>query len=234
MSRVFVIPDIHLKPWILDRAEECLARGKYDRIVCLGDLVDDWGQERNLALYEETFDRLVDLIHRHPDFLFCYGNHDISYVWGAPESGYSEFARQTVLEGLEKLKAVLPAENIAFVHRVDRVLFSHAGLVSLFVGLFNPRYNGDLDVLLERINSYGKDQMWNDISPIWVRPQYVTRRLYPEGYLQVVGHTPVEATDFSDGLLTVDNFSSYRDGTPAGDQRFVWVDTESQEWGFAE
>ena len=28
MSRVFVIPDIHLKPWIFDKAEEEMAKGK--------------------------------------------------------------------------------------------------------------------------------------------------------------------------------------------------------------
>ena len=51
MSKAFVIPDIHLKPWIFDRAEEEFPKGEYDKIVCLGDLVDDWGQETNLDLY---------------------------------------------------------------------------------------------------------------------------------------------------------------------------------------
>lgn len=49
--KVFVIPDIHLKPWIFDRAEDILSQGEYDRVVCLGDLVDDWNQEMNIGLY---------------------------------------------------------------------------------------------------------------------------------------------------------------------------------------
>ena len=38
-----VIPDIHLKPWIFDRAEEIFAKAACDTVVCVGDLVDDWG-----------------------------------------------------------------------------------------------------------------------------------------------------------------------------------------------
>ncbi|SDW39002.1 hypothetical protein SAMN05216391_1073 [Lachnospiraceae bacterium KHCPX20] len=30
MSKVFVIPDVHLKPWIFDKAEELIVRMKYD------------------------------------------------------------------------------------------------------------------------------------------------------------------------------------------------------------
>ncbi len=66
MCKVFVIPDIHLKPWILDKAEEYLLENAYERTVCLGDIVDDWGQEENLGLYERTFDALIAFANRHP------------------------------------------------------------------------------------------------------------------------------------------------------------------------
>lgn len=48
MSKVFVIPDVHLKPWMFDMAEKKMKTAKYDRIVILGDIVDDWEQERNM------------------------------------------------------------------------------------------------------------------------------------------------------------------------------------------
>ena len=41
-------------------------------------------------------------------------------------------------------------------------------------------------------------------------------------------------TDFFGELVTVDNFSTYRNGNPIGDQRFIWVDTVSKQWGFAD
>ena len=35
-------------------------------------------------------------------------------------------------------------------------------------------------------------------------------------------------------MVTVDNFSTYRNGNPIGDRRFIWVDTVSKQWGFAD
>ena len=41
MSKVFVIPDVHLKPWMFEKASEIVGKGSYDAVVMLGDLVDD-------------------------------------------------------------------------------------------------------------------------------------------------------------------------------------------------
>ncbi|SDA38416.1 Calcineurin-like phosphoesterase [Lachnospiraceae bacterium G11] len=234
MSKVFVIPDVHLKPWIFDKAEELLFQNDYDQIVCLGDLVDDWGQEKNLGLYTETFKAIEKFINRHPNFLFCYGNHDVSYLWAARESGYSDYARMVVLEGISRLEKLIPFENIAFIHRIDNVLFSHAGLTEVFVSHFLPKFSGDIDEMLNKINSFGREEMWSDVSPIWARPQDGWTKMYPVGYLQVVGHTPVNKTDYFGELVTVDDFSTYRNGDTIGDQRFIWVDTVKKRWGFAD
>ena len=75
--------------------------------------------------------------------------------------------------------------------------------------------------------------MWDDISPIWARPQYDSLRLYPKDMMQVVGHTPVKEPIFKDNLLSVETFSTYANTIPIGDQRFVWVDTVKKEWGYA-
>ena len=234
MSKVFVIPDIHLKPWILDKAEEFISKGNYDQIVCLGDVIDDWDQEYNLNLYEETFDTLTAFATRHSNFLFCYGNHDVSYIWGAHETGYSEAARGTVLACLSKFESTVPVDKRGYIHRIDNILFSHAGLSDAFVTHFFPEFQGDFDELIGEINSLRKEEMWCDASPIWVRPQDGRTVMYPAGFLQVVGHTPVRKTDFYNNILSVDSFSTYRDGSPIGDQRFVWVDTVSKVWGFAD
>ena len=52
--RVLVIPDIHLKTWIFDRAEKILKDGKADRAVCLMDIPDDWNMEFQIEQYIET------------------------------------------------------------------------------------------------------------------------------------------------------------------------------------
>lgn len=234
MSKVFVIPDVHLKPWMFDKAEELLAQNDYDQIVCLGDLVDDWEQEKNLGLYTKTFETIIRFVKRHPNFLLCYGNHDVSYIWEARESGYSDYARPVVLEGLSKLEKLIPPGNTAYIHRIDNVLFSHAGLAEAFVSHFLPEFNGDIDEFIKKINSFQRKEMWCDVSPIWVRPQYGRIEMYPSGFLQVVGHTPVRKTYSFGEVVTVDNFSTYRNGSAIGDQRFVWVDTVLKKWEFAD
>ncbi len=43
--KVLVIPDVHLKPWMFERAEEIMKKGMAERAVCLMDIPDDWNQE---------------------------------------------------------------------------------------------------------------------------------------------------------------------------------------------
>ena len=233
MGKAFIIPDVHLKPWMFERADELMRKGEYDHVVCLGDLVDDWEQELNLELYEETLDAAAAFAGKHPEMLFCYGNHDVSYRWEALESGYSYDARDTVLKGFEKLKRALPYPKMAFIHRIDNTLFSHAGLVELFAMSYFSDRDYDIDEIIREINDFDIEELWQDISPIWARPQ--DGFLSPYGaYLQVVGHTPVREPVFSRNFLTLDTFSTMPDGRPIGDERFVWVDTVEKTWGYAD
>lgn len=83
---------------------------------------------------------------------------------------------------------------MAYLHRIDNVLFSHGGLADDFVRRYVPagKYN-DIDAVVETINGFACGEMWQDASPIWYRPQYYEGRLYKSRkLLQVVGHTPVE------------------------------------------
>ncbi len=229
MSKVFVIPDVHLKPWMFEKASEKISESSYDHIVILGDLVDDWGQEMNISLYNETFDIAIEFIKNHPNTLFCYGNHDVSYPWDKLESGYSTYARETVIKRLDELKNALPEGSCAFVHCIDDVLFSHAGIMMSFVIEQLGQY-GRLEIqdLVNYINSMDKDQLWRDDSPLWSRAEYGGRS-YPFGEIQVVGHTPVERITRYGEIIVTDTFSTYRDGTPIGDEKFTWVDTVNKE-----
>ena len=231
MSKVFIIPDVHLKSWMFDKASKLIKDGDYDKIVMLGDLVDDWNQEKNLELYRETFDVIYKFLEKYPNTLYCFGNHDVSYLFQAFESGYSSYARDIVVEGINKIIYSLPEGNSAYIHRIDNVLFSHAGLTERFVKrCFGGGGHIEIDDLIDQINRLDKDKIWKDDSPIWARPQYGTMRLYPMYMMQVVGHTPVEKPLQEGKLLTLDNFSTYHTGEPIGDKKFVWVDTETEEY----
>ncbi|WP_036613028.1 metallophosphoesterase [Oribacterium sp. P6A1] len=229
MSRVLVIPDVHLKPWIFDVADR-VDENSYDDIVILGDLVDDWGKGNDLDAYKETLDRAAEFGKEHDQSLWCYGNHDVSYLWDAMESGYSVQARITAIEGITRLERVLE-ERYRFVHKIDDVLFSHAGLTESFVFQMCGYHMKEIEDTLAKINRMGKQELWRDSSPIWARPQADFYRMFRDDLLyQVVGHTPVEEPLDACGVLTLDLFSTYSNGDPFGNQKLYIVDTLTRKF----
>ncbi len=243
MSRVLVIPDVHLKTQMFDLAES-VDKGKYDNIVCLGDYVDDWGKGNDKELYEKTLDRVAEFAAKHKEAFLCYGNHDISYLYMFFESGFSLHMMSTVQKGIERIKEAA-GERLAVIHRIDDTLFSHAGLSRYFVDTLIPSYADefvdplDMDAVTACVNRMvddvnGAEYLWNDASPIWLRFQHGYNCLFKQDkYFQVVGHTPVEEAFQRDNSLSVDNFSTYSDGTAFGNARLVIVDTVSHAWEYA-
>lgn len=231
--KVLVIPDVHLKPWMFTRAAELMNEGAADKAVCLMDIADDWRQEFNLDLYIEAYDAAICFAKDFPQTLWCYGNHDICYVWNMRETGYSHIAPRTVNEKLRVLRESLPDERqLAFLHRIDEVLFCHGGLTDDFVHSYVPAKDyHNIDKVVETINGFGMTELWQDASPLWYRPQYYKGRMYkPRKLLQVVGHTPVRALEKKGNLISCDVFSTDRDKKPIGTQEFLILDTESWEY----
>ena len=231
--RVLVIPDIHLKTWIFDRAEKILKDGKAEHAVCLMDMPDDWDMGFQIERYKETFDRAIAFAVDYPDTLWCYGNHDVSYQWGKLETGYSPYAERTVISKLEELKNSLkdPAQ-INIMHRIDNVLFSHGGLTTDFLKWFNEDLlDADIDDVIAAVNDASPYYLWDEESPLWLRPQDKTRETFrADTYKQVVGHTPVEKIFEKNGIISTDVFSTYRDGTQIGESAMIVIDSETGEY----
>lgn len=230
--KVLVIPDVHLKPHMFQQAAALMNQHIADRAVCLMDIPDDWDKQFDIPLYEETFDAAIRFAKIFPDTAWCYGNHDLSYVWHQLESGYSSMASYTVQKKLIELREALPENNpIQYIQKIDNVLFSHGGVLNDFVEMHVPKskYN-DANAVVEIINNLGRTDMWNDISPIWLRPQKGNMRMYkPRKLLQVVGHTPVEKITRNGNVISCDVFSTYTDGQMIGNGEFALVDTETRE-----
>ena len=91
--KVLIIPDVHLKPWIFSRASELIKEKAADLAICLMDIPDDWNQQFNIDLYIQTFDAAIAFAKEHPETLWCYGNHDVCYLWNQRETGYSAIAQ---------------------------------------------------------------------------------------------------------------------------------------------
>jgi hypothetical protein len=207
--------------------------GIAERAVCLMDIADDWEQQYNTALYEETYDEAIKFAMTFPETAWCYANHDLSYLWHQLESGYSSMASYTVQKKLIELRATVPENNpIRYIQRIDSVLFSHGGVLNSFVEEYIPRskYN-DVDFVVEEINKLGRREMWNDASPIWLRPQHSKMRLYkPRKLLQVVGHTPMDEITKEGNVISCDVFSTYCDGCPIGTEEFLLLDTKTWKY----
>lgn len=231
--RILVIPDIHLKTWIFDRAEDILKASKADQAVCLMDIPDDWDMEFQTEMYKETFDRAIEFSRTYPDTLWCYGNHDVSYPWGRLETGYSPYAERTVMSKLEELKNSLQdPSQIAIMHRIDNVLFTHGGLTVEFLQLLNEDLlDADIDEVVAAINDASQNHLWNDESPLWLRPQNRTVNVFRNDiYKQVVGHTPVKKIFEKDGIISTDVFSTYRDGMQIGESAMIVIDSITGEY----
>lgn len=235
--KVLVIPDVHLKTWIFDKAENVLKSGKAERAVCLMDMPDDWDMEFQIDRYRAIYDRAIAFAKDYPDTLWCYGNHDLSYPWGRLESGYSPYAERTVMEKLEELeKSLKNSSQINIMYRIDRVLFSHAGLSTEFVKKLNRKLlDADIDEVLAAVNSASQDKLWNDESPLWLRVLDVWRKAFrAEKYKQVVGHTPVEKIMEQGGMIFTDVFSTDREGTQIGESAMVVIDSGTGEYEVVE
>ena len=230
--KVLVIPDVHLKPWIFSQAGKLMKDGAADRAVCLMDIADDWNKEYDLTSYEQTYDAAISFAREFPDTLWCYGNHDVCYVWNQRESGYSHIAAYTVCRKIHELHASLRhRDQMAYLHRIDNVLFSHGGLADSFVKRYVPEegYN-DVDAVIRTVNGFGMEKMWQGNSSIWYRPQYRADPMYrEEDLLQVVGHTPVNRIERYGSVISCDVFSTFQNGEPIGTQVFPVIDTEKGE-----
>lgn len=242
--KVLVIPDIHLKPKMLIEANQIMKTGNADMAIFLGDIADDWGCAHCVDLYKTVYDGVISFKEKYPNTKFCYGNHDLAYWLSLPCSG-TDICHLGVIANMVGQLQFAYGKDAAVIHRIDNVLFSHAGLTANYLRQFFSReieMGISDDDLIERINYLDdKDKrLWNDNSPIWARPQHQEKmsklsRLHlwkPKTYLQVVGHTPLKSPEQEQNLLSCDTFSTYSDGSQYGLREWVIVDTKNQTWEF--
>ena len=229
-----IIPDCHLKPWMFRRASSIMEKGLAEQAVCLMDIADDFNKQYSLSLYRESYDEAIRFAKIYPNTIWIWGNHDLCYIWNQRETGYSKVAPWTVCEKLRELRESLvdPHNQLVYLYRVDNVLFSHGGLADEFVRQYIPKekYN-DIDSVINMINEMQRDVMWQDLSPIWYRPQYYEGKLCKSSeLLQVVGHTPVKRIERRENLISTDVFSTNPDGTSFGEEDFMILDTLTWEF----
>ena len=253
---ILVIPDVHLKPYIFDRAEKILESGQASYAVCLGDYVDEWECDNKLDMYQEIFDRMKAFKQKFPETVFLIGNHDFAYLY--PEygcSGHSRQAEPLVRQSLGSLRWLCGEHKVAV--RLGKVLFSHAGITASYLNenyattrrqFNNPKekfgfhHTGEfIDYVINDMNiclrsEQGHNVLWNNNSPLWARPQHTAEPMFDEGYLQVVGHTPTKKIEQIDNVVSTDAFSLYSwyPFPPFGEEKFIIVNCADKTWRIAD
>ena len=229
-NKCLVIPDLHLKPWIVRSSIKLMEKMNLGVAVFLGDGADDWNKEDDIALYNETYYYIMKFMEKFPDSLFCYGNHEAAYLWRKREtSGYSTHSEMVVWSALLDMKRKM-GQRLAFVHKIQNTFFSHAPIVAPFVRRLGLEEDASNDELIKKINDLGPEILWAADSPIWIRPDSEKFIPYLDMF-QVTGHTPVAKPVMVDNkVLLCDLFSTNTTGKPIGSQDFIIVDTKEQTW----
>lgn len=140
--KVLVVPDIH-GSWT--QALEFIRANKdnVDKVVTLGDYVDDWDDELNGEPMQKGFLQLIEMARAEPEkFCLCLGNHDHSYISSQSCSGHKfQYESMYAEMFMNNLDILYPAVLI------DGVLFSHAGVSQAWyrktVGWYNDRHKED-------------------------------------------------------------------------------------------
>lgn len=208
MSKVLVIPDVHMKKEVIEHGLQLARKHLVEKIIMLGDYFDDW-YAMNYE-YTEMIQYLKKLLRGNPNVIPLMGNHELSYL-GYPCSGFNRTMQPDVYNFLIK------DYRFAFCYAEDGVLYSHAGVTTSWLKQNQVVTANDFRLKLHR--KTGPEIVEKGICKIDSYPRYVDKLLpfsqvgparggksYPSPlwadlteliadpapFKQVVGHTPVK------------------------------------------
>lgn len=241
--KVLFVGDIHNHSYMLDDITKLDKKYKLDKIIFLGDYVDDWNTNNMQSI--DTLYRVIKLKLANPEkIVLLLGNHEFSYL-GKPCSGHmyylSEFMEIILKDyiNLFELYSIIELDNKQYV-------CTHAGITNDFIynqlnGSGNwklglERFNEDK---LKYINALGccsgfrggvdkySSFLWADMNE-HIQCAEFEQPLIP---YQIVGHTPVKNIIFNKTdnyeFIFIDTHSTYRNGMAYGDKSYLlWNDTE--------
>lgn len=223
------VGDLHLQAsLILPLVEKAIEKHNVERVIFMGDYVDQWNQCDNSQLYIDELTLLnkfrKKLIKKGIEPVFLIGNHDMPYLIDIREY-YSAYNTDT----FDKVHDLLLRLQPQIAYEVDDyIIASHAGYVQtsaweIPLWHFKPWLYSYIDesINLQKqvgrrggFNTYGS-MLWEDFG----------ERLWRAGMkCQIVGHTPQKTiTDLREDItceancICVDTFSLNQFYNPIGD-----------------
>lgn len=223
------VGDLHLQAkLILPLVEKAIEKHNVERVIFMGDYVDQWNQNDNSQLYIDELTLLnkfrKKLIKKGIEPVFLIGNHDMPYLIGIREY-YSVYNTDT----FDKVHDLLLQLQPQIAYEVDDyIIASHAGYVQTSAWEipkwhFKPWLYGYIDESIKLQKQVGRrggfdtfgSMLWEDFS----------ERLWRAGMkYQIVGHTPRKTITDLRGDVTceancicVDTFSLNQFYNPIGD-----------------
>jgi len=139
-------------------------------------------------------------------------------------SGNSELYKEEITQMIKEYDREVEPK---FVHYIDNVLFSRAGLEKYsaeFTEQLMDHKSNTIKQIADTINSMSFDSMGDSISAIWCRP--FSYEMYSK-FVQIVGHTPVMAPTYKDNTWILDTFITDRYNKPFGIPTLTVFDTDS-------
>lgn len=205
MPKILVIPDIHGSNFW---GESCADIAQYERIVFLGDYVDSSRFED--VSNQEMLDNFIKIVNFKRDnqdkVILLYGNHDFGY-----RHIYYVASRFRLRLYFPVKKLLKENENLFQLAHIEKnkILFTHAGISNGWFVRHKNKLSQLGQTLEEQLNFAFKSKyykMFGEISrlrggnnpfgsPLWA-DILETSKDPLNGYIQVVGHTPVEDVSF--------------------------------------
>lgn len=138
--KVLVIPDIHGNyKAALKNIEE--HKDEVDKVVVLGDYVDDFDESLNGKPMVDGFSKLMEYKKKEPEkFDILFGNHCLSYISqtrdGECVSGHHKMYARDYRKMFEEA-----IDLVDIISEIDGVLFSHAGVSQNWLNKVVAQYN---------------------------------------------------------------------------------------------
>ena len=248
--KILVIPDIHGN-WN-DALRNIYNNYKnVDKVVTLGDYVDDFDSSLNGKVMIDGFTELCALARENKDkFCICIGNHDNSYyvpphLHDAVCSGHRWEYAKDYKEMFDK-----NADLLNVFYMFDGVLFSHGGYSLEFnqilsdriirleyeqkiprdrldVNKINEVFHSDPDLFQHRGYSPSGDSIGESF--LWIRPNSLLDSKWDDSIkVQVVGHTECgrQFLSYKDKRLILIDSPSHND--------YMIIDTDNLNYDWAE
>lgn len=197
--KILCIPDPHQTLAGLDYAKAHI--GEVDKIVCLGDYVDNWDSD---MMWLTKFNPLkiigewAEFQKANPEkVILLLGNHDFSYL-SEDRDGQNVSGHQWIHHAEIRNKFCENINSFQVAVKLDDWVLSHAGFSKLWVAGHVPKENDPVEWCNEhlkagKISYFDWCGLWSGSgdepqqTPTWIRPNSLLKEMFfPK---QVVGHT---------------------------------------------